>query len=321
MGRPTLVSIAHPLGAAAIFAGAGLLATGSAHAEGTESAPRAVARASTLPELTHRGTELALDYSVSSIDPHDPTAGRLALHIAQVDCEVPLLAPVFYAGGRWGLAAGHEPGAPGQSFVPGQPQLWARAVHSFSHEQYSVGAGFGASPPLFYYEDTSDTTRLARSETALLASIVRPWDLSMFLDRRLTLRPWIDLRVAVRALVVQVRQGLDVSIRTGQAGCPGGASCERPGETQFVSLTGIYVGWQPLAWLALGVEGWEIYLLKTAPPIEDRDRTAFAVSPTVRFFHRWAEPALSFSFPVGPPLLNAAESYWSLRLDFRVRLQ
>ncbi len=326
-----------------------LLATGSARAQGAGGIPtgtfgsgeskarpehveeeligtsrdlRTMPRAPTLPDLTHRAPELSGEHTIASITPRTPSAptdresGRLTAHLFHFDYEMPLV-PWLYGGAEWGFAAARAPSDSGTSFVPGQPQLFVRAVQSLTRERYSVGAGLGVLPPVFTYDDRDDRARLEGNTASSLISIVRPWDLSTFLDRRFTARPWIDLRVALRRFVVQLRQGLDVNFRTSAAPCTTGA-CDESGDVQLLSTTTLYLGWQPTREIALGVEAWEVYLFKTRTQIADRDRSVFALSPSVRFFYRYVEPAVSVLFPIGSPLMSAADGYFALRIDVRV---
>jgi hypothetical protein len=85
----------------------------------------------------------------------------------------------------------------------------------------------------------------------------------------------------------------------------------------LISTTALYVAWQPRREVALGIEAWQVYILSTRLSVADRDRSAFAVSPSVRFFYRWVEPAVSVLFPIGSPLFNTADSYIALRIDLR----
>jgi hypothetical protein len=289
---------------------------------GTPRDIRTVPRAPTLPDLTHRAPELSGEHTIASVTPRVSTTtsnrdeSRLTSHLFHFDFETPIV-PWLYGGAEWGFAAARAPNNDASKFVPGQPQLFARAVHSFQHERYSVGAGLGVLPPVFAYDDKDDRARLEGATASSLVSVVRPWDLSTFLDRRLTTRPWIDLRVSFRRVVVQLRQGLDINYRTSAAPCSTGA-CDQSGDVQLMSATTLYLGWQPTRELALGLEAWEIFLLKTRQSIADRDRSVLAVSPSVRFFYRWVEPAVSVLFPIGSPLMNAADGYFALRLDMRV---
>jgi hypothetical protein len=285
---------------------------------GTPRDIRTTPRAPTLPDLTHRASELSGEGTIASVKPHGSAEqARLTSHIFTFDFEAPLGRGV-YAGADWALAAARGPEESGTQFVAGQPMLFGRAVRSFSRERYSVGAGLGVLPPVFTYGGETEGARLEAGTPSTLVSVVRPWDFSTFLDRRLTAKPWVDLRVQWRRAVVQVRQALDVSFRTGAPTCSTGASCDNAGDMQLVSISTLYVGWQPQRELAVGVEAWQVYLLKTQLPIADRDRSAFAVSPSVRFFYRWVEPAISMLFPIGSPLLNAADSYFGVRIDLRV---
>lgn len=291
---------------------------------GTPSETRSVPRGTALPDLTHQAPELSFEHTIASVTPRVPLAAtdrtrqRYSAHLFHLDYEMPLLRHV-YAGAEWGFAAARSPAETGSAFIAGQPQLFARAVRSFARDRYSVGAGLGLLPPVFTYDDKPDSARLAESTASTLVATVRPWDLSTFLDRRFTARPWIDMRVTWRRFVLQLRQGLDVNYRTSAVGCTAGIECEKSGDMQLMSTTTLFVGWRPTRDLALGLEAWEVYLLKTHVPIADRDRSVFALSPSVRFYYRWVEPAVSMLFPIGSPLLNASDGYFALRIDVRVR--
>jgi len=286
---------------------------------GTPRDLRTLPRAPTLPDLTHRASELSGEHTMASVRPRG--AGdqpRLTAHIFSFDFEAPL-GRGFYAGSVWAFGAARAPEDTGGSkFVGGQPMLFARAVHTFQHERYAVGAGLGVLPPVFTYDDRDEASRIEASTASTLLAVVRPWDISTFLDRRLTARPWIDMRVQWRRALVQARQGVDVNFRTGAPTCGVGSTCDRSGDLQLLSISTLYVAWQPTREVALGVEAWQVYVLETRLPIADRDRSAFAISPSVRFFYRWVEPAVSLLFPIGPPLLGTADSYFGLRIDMRV---
>jgi hypothetical protein len=142
----------------------------------------------------------------------------------------------------------------------------------------------------------------------------------MFFDRRVTARPWLDLRVGRHKFIVQLRQGLDVALRSG---VPSGASANaafagKVGDIEMISITALYLGWQPTPEVAIGVEAWDVYLLKTQLPVSDRDRTVFALSPGFRMFYKWVEPGVSLLLPIGAPLLGAVDNYVALRIDLRV---
>jgi len=285
---------------------------------GTPRDMRTSPRAPTLPDLTHRAPELSGEQTIASIKPRGSgELRRLTAHIFHFDFEAPLGRGI-YGGAEWAFAAARGPEDAGLKLVPGQPMLFGRAVHSFSRERYSVGAGLGVLPPVFSYDNRDEASRFEASSASTLVGVVRPWDISTFLDRRLTTRPWIDMRVQWRKVVVQARQGVDVNFRTGAATCDAGSACDKSGDVQLLSISALYLGFQPTREVAVGVEAWQVYMLKTRLPVADRDRSTLALSPSVRFFYRWVEPAVSLLFPIGSPLLNTADSYFALRIDMRV---
>ena len=286
---------------------------------GTPRDIRTVPRAPTLPDLTHTAPELSAEHTIASLRPRDATDDqrRLTSQILHFDFELPLGRGV-YAGAEWAVAGARGPDDSGAKIIAGQPMLFGRAVHSFSRERYSVGAGLGLLPPIFTYDDRHESDRLEASTASTLVSIVRPWDLSTFLDRRLTTRPWVDFRVKWRRAVVQARQAIDVNFRTSAPSCEPGSTCDQSGDVQLISVSTLYLGWQPSRELAIGIEGWQVYMLNTRLTVPDRDRSAFVLSPSVRFYYRWVEPAVSLIFPIGSPLLNTADSYFGLRIDMRI---
>jgi hypothetical protein len=293
---------------------------------GTPRDIRVAPRAPTLPDLTHTAPELSAEHTIASVAPKagslGPTAPdqpRLSAHLFHFDTEVPL-AKWLYVGGAWGFAAARGASTtdtPDKAhLVAAEPEIFARVVRALDGESYTLGAGLGMLFPVVKYDELNSSERLSKSTAASLVSIVRPWDVSMFLDRRVTARPWIDLRTKSKRLVAQFRQAFDAGYRTSTPSCTQGIVCDRTGDLQVLSISTLYLGWQPTREVALGIEAWEVYLLKTQLSVNDR--SSIALSPSVRFFFRWVEPAVSVLFPVGPTLLNAADGYYALRLDMRI---
>ena len=275
-------------------------------------------RAPTLPDLTHTAGEIASEHTIASVKPRD--GERLTSHLFHFDFEYPLKEKLLYVGADYGFAGARAPAQPHATFVSGQPQLFARVVWVEPKDKYALGAGLGTIFPVFTYDAKDDATRLSTGTASSLVGIVRPWDISSFLDRRATLRPWIDLRVGRRKFVLQFRQGVDFSFRTGaptESSDPNGVQAKF-GNIEMLSISTLYLGWQPSQTLTIGVEAWEVYLLKTALPVTDQQRSVFALSPGLRFTYRWVEPGVSVLFPIGPPLLGAVESYMAMRIDLRV---
>jgi len=279
---------------------------------------RVAPRAPTLPDLTHTAGEIAGEHTIASVEPK--TGDRLTSHLFHFDFELPLKEKLLYVGADYGFAGARSPAHEKARFVSGQPQLFGRVVWVEPKDKYALGAGLGAIIPVITYDAKDDATRLSSGTASSLIGIVRPWDISSFLDRRVTLRPWVDVRIGRRKFVLQFRQAVDFAFRTGvptESSDPNGVQA-KVGNIEMLSISTLYFGWQPSPTLTLGVEAWEIYLLKTALPVTDQQRSVFAVSPGMRFTYRWVEPGVSVLFPIGPPLLGAVESYMAMRIDLRV---
>jgi hypothetical protein len=292
---------------------------------------RLLSRGPTLPDLTHAAAEGSFEQVTASVIPKGG-GEPLGSHVFHGDVELPI-APWLFLGGSYGAAvaraASSDPtGAGGASalggkseahFVSAQPEAWARVVHQGLGASYTLGAGLGVVPPLVTYGGLDDEQRLAQATASSLVGILRPWDVPLFLDRRLTLRPWIDLRTTRKHLVAQFRGRMDFSLRTSRPlGLTDDQTRARVGELDLFASAALYLGWRPTREVTLGLEAWEVYLLKTPLPLADRDRVTFALSPSVRLHFRWVEPAVSVLLPLGRPLFGVADSYVAVRVDVRV---
>ncbi len=289
-----------------------LLSSGIARAEETPKlAP--LPRAASLPDLLHPWTELSFEQTTASLSPHGYSGQRTAI-LYHLDLEIPVVRRFLWIGASYGLAAAQSP-TESKRFVPGEPQVYARVVHVEPNDKYTLGAGLGIVAPLIKQDDHDDGQRLTQDTPSAIVAVLRPWDLASFLDRRVTLRPWFDVRIGRGNWIAQFRQGIDIAIRSSAIGL-----ADHAGETELLSISTVYLGWQPTRAIALGLEAWEVYFLSTHLPITDRDRTAFAIAPGFRFFHPRLEPGISLFLPVGSTILGAVDSYWGLRLDVRVPL-
>jgi hypothetical protein len=271
----------------------------------------------TIPDLQHTAAEATFEQTIASVTPNG--GGSLEAQLFKADVEVPLVRHTLYVGGHWAFAAARSPAQHDARFVSGQPEVFGRIARGSPDEGYAFGAGLGLLPPLFVYDDLDDGQRLKTTTTSALVGIVRPWDLTTFFDRRVTSRPWIDLRIGRNRFIAQIRQELDFALRTGAPAT--GSFGDHVGDLEIVSVTALYFGWRPTDQIALGCEAWEVHLLKTNMPVSDRDRTVFTLSPGIRFFERWIEPGASLLIPFGAPLLGAVDNYVALRLDMRVWLE
>lgn len=298
---------------------------------------RLLPRGPTLPDLTHAAAEGSFEQTTASVIPRGG-GEPLASHLFHGDVELPIARWLFVGGSYGAAVAWARAASPATTpataasasdatagagseahFVSAQPEAWARVVHQGLGANYTLGAGLGVVPPLVTYGGLDDEQRLAQATASALVGILRPWDVPLFLDRRLTLRPWIDLRTTRKHLVAQLRGRMDFSFRTSRP--PGLADEEtraRVGELELFASAALYLGWRPTREVTLGLEAWEVYLLKTPLPLADRDRVTFALSPSVRLHFRWVEPAISVLLPLGRPLFGVADSYVAVRVDVRV---
>jgi hypothetical protein len=287
---------------------------------------RLLPRGPTLPDLTHAAAEGSFEQVTASVIPRSG-ADPLGSHLFHGDVELPI-ARWLFLGGSYGAAvawaqAQSPTGAGSEAhFVSAQPEAWARVVHQGLGSSYTLGAGLGVVPPLVTYDALDDERRLAQATASSLVGILRPWDVPLFLDRRLTLRPSIDMRTSRKHLVAQFRGRMDFSFRTSRP--PGLADDQtraRTGQLELFASAALYLGWRPTREVTLGLEAWEVYLLKTPLPLADRDRVTFALSPSVRLHFRWVEPAISVLLPLGRPLFGVADGYVAVRVDVRVWLE
>ncbi len=287
--------------------------------EATLAELRMLPRPPSLPDLTHEAAEASFGQATAALLPKGGADPRTA-HLLEADVEVPL-SRWLYVGGTWGAAGARGVADDSLRVVAAQPEAWARVVSQGLGSHYTLGAGLGVLPPLFTYDGLDDATRLARGTTSALVGIVRPWDVVQYFDRRVTLRPWIDLRTSRRHLLAQLRGRLDFAFRTSAppddaSGVPASA-----GDLELYASAALFLGWRPTKELSLGLEAWEAYLLRTSLPLADRDRVTFALSPSVRFHFARLEPAISVLVPLGPPMLGVEDGYLALRVDVRVWLE
>lgn len=275
---------------------ASLASPGAARAEDRASALDAPAPP-TLPALAHPSLTNTFEITTASIDPGHGKR-RAFTWMLHDEIEYPLVSRVWYVGAAHDVAAGAVPGV-GRDFFFGAPELWMRAVWS-SVIGLSSGGGFGVVLPL------PRSLSPAAQEIFSNVRVVRPWDAPYFTDLGVTLRPWIDVRHIVGRFILQLRQGLDVTIL---------ARDLRQGERRvdFTARTTAYLGFRIARPIGVGIEAWEVYQLSANLP--DDKRAAFAVSPSVRFSLGKIEPALSLVFPLATPLRGDAASYFAARIN------
>lgn len=259
----------------------------------------------TLPDLTHRGFSLALETTVARLQgnllaPGGETSSTFS-SLERLEAEYAVAIRRWYLGAAEELAIGSPPGEGRTRLVASHPEVWGRAVWA-SSAGLAFGGGLGVVPPLVNHEPGSAADDVARA-----VRVVRPWDYVVFADRALTLRPFFDVRDIDGALVLQIREGVDwVGPSDGE-------------EARVTSRTALYLGYRIVDLIGVGLEAWEVYFIR-APNIDDHDRAAFALSPSVRVMKGWLQPAISALFPIDRTLLSALDSYFAIRLSFSVVL-
>ncbi len=263
----------------------------------------------TLPDLTHRALAASLETTVARIETHLPgtsdatSTGDTGL-IHRVEFEQSLAMRRWYLGVSEEIAASTAPSGPDPLWVAGQPEIWGRAVWA-SQAGLAYGGGLGLIAPLFSHGEAGvHATESVR--------VVRPWDSAQFLDHAWTLRPFVDVRQIDGSIILQLRQGIDWAIQTGEGSAAQDLfTAAIRGSTELTSRTTFFIGYRPTSLIGMGLELWEVYAIKTRS-------AAYAVSPSIRFMTPILQPALSFLAPIDRPLLGSVDSYWAFRLHLGV---
>ena len=262
----------------------------------------------TLPDLTHRALSASLETTFARmvVRPSDASSTSAATGLVErVEFEQALAMRRWYLGFSEEVAGSSAAG--GFLWIAGQPEIWGRAVWA-SRAGLAYGGGLGLVAPLFDHGD-------AGTRTADSVRVVRPWDEVQFLDHAWSLRPFIDVREIDGPIILQFRQGLDWAISTGDSsGARDPVSAALDGATQLTTRTAFFLGYRPLAFLGLGLEFWEVYVIQPA----ELHRATYAVSPGVRFMTPFLQPALSFLAPIDKPMVGSVDSYWAVRLSLGI---
>ena len=258
----------------------------------------------TLPSLTERAAVAELVYagagvgrSTDATEPRsDGATGTGLLWLSHVQGEVPLGTRSWHAGVAWDVASAAAPGKE-RALLYGNPELWVRGI-GFNDTGLAGGGSLGFVVPLPRADADAELDDLVR--------VVRPWDTGYFSDTILTFRPAFDARAVLPPVVLQMRQGLDISY---------GFDTER---ADFVARIAAYVGWEPITRVTLGLELWQIYSITAE--VEDDQRAAITLSPSIRLRTRPLEPGLSFLFPLSTPLEGIATAFFAARVHVRLAL-
>ncbi len=256
-----------------------------------------------IPDLTHRGLWLGLEQTWASIKPKDAITGpqdRSFAWLGRAEAETTLgTSRRFFAGLAAESGYGKPPGGTDGRLIAGYPELWTRAVWS-DRTGLTYGGGLSLVVPAWRRGASSADAAVAEG-----VRVVRPWDFPAFADNTFTGTPFLDARVVDGRVTMQLRQAFSFQGLVAEARIP---------SVNLVSRTTLYLGYQPIDELGLGLEVWEVYFLSADLP--DNQRAAFALSPSVRLLTRTFQPALSLLVPYDRPLFDRVESYWAVRLTF-----
>jgi hypothetical protein len=250
----------------------------------------------TLPDLTHRALAVSVENTFASIRANPRSDGttpdRSFGWNERFEVEQALSIRRWYAGASEQIAYGKPSG---RSFltVAGNPELWGRALWA-SPAGLAYGGGLGLVLPV-------SSHGAAATEVAQTIRVLRPWDYVDFINDTFIFRPFIDVRDIDGRVIVQLRQGIDWD----------------PSGTAITSRTTFYAGYRVSDLFGVGLEAWEVYLIK-APESKDDGRAAYAVSPSVRLMTRVLKPAMSVLLPIDRPLFDAVEGFWAIRLSFEI---
>ena len=252
----------------------------------------------TLPALAHRELTYTFEYTAASIEPN-VGAGRAYAWFAHNEIEHPVVPRKWYIGLAGDVAAGSVPGV-GNAVLPGNPELWGRGLWSTALGLSSGGA-LGVVLPVPRDLSARD------AEVLRTLRVVRPWDSAYFEDLTLTVRPSYDIRLITGGLILQLRQGIDLSVILRDL-----AEAER--RSRLTARVTFYAGYRIARPVGVGLELFEVYQL-TATDVPDGKRAATAISPSIRFILPRVQPAISALLPLATPLRGDVESYFGARLN------
>jgi hypothetical protein len=255
----------------------------------------------TLPALTRRDPIVTFEYTAAAIAPERTSgaSGKSAYAwFSHSEVELPLVPRKWFVGAAHDLAAASVPGVESSMFL-GSPEVWGRGVWS-SVRGLSSGGGFGVVLPL-PREISPQHEKVLKT-----ARVVRPWDEAYFSDFTLTFRPWFDMRHITGPFIFQFRQGIDWSLVLREP--EGGEHV-----ADIRARAAFYFGYRASTAVGLGLELWEVYQLTEG--LDDGERAAFAISPSIRFILPRVQPAVSVLLPIATPLRGDVVSYYAARLN------
>jgi len=265
---------------AAALLGSAIFFARRAHADESSELDRPL----TLPQLTHRFTEITLESTLAlvSFAAVDRAQSSSTVRVDRLSAEIPLGSRVWFAGAGYGFATGHlADGSP--HVVSGNPEIWGRGVWASAYG-LSFGGGLATVIPVGGYDE-----RVGDS-VAEAAVTVRGWERASFDPYALTFRPFLDVRDVTGIFTLQYRQALEVALDARDV----------LASSRFAAVGTLYVGIRASSFVTFGAELIEHYRLD--PNLDDRDRAYFSVGGVLRITTRYYQPSLGLMTNIGSPL-------------------
>jgi hypothetical protein len=251
----------------------------------------------TLPALTAGAPSLTLSHLGAAVT-EEGSLDESFFWLGDVRCELPLLERHLHIGGSWDFASAERSSTGQRSLVLSNPTVWIRGVGYFD-SGVAAGGGIAFAPPM------PDAIRPDADVILPAIRSLEPWDSGYFAGTVVTVRPFLDARVVMDPVMLQLEQGFDLSYATDE------------GIGDLVERVRFYAGVDATEWLGLGIEVSQAYAMGQRAPADDR-RATFTLEPSVRFRFGPIEPAVGALFPLTTPLEGAASRFFGARFSVRL---
>ncbi len=253
----------------------------------------------TLPALTHGDFAATITQEGAGVGRDSALSPTTFLWVSQLELESAIVTRNWHVGGAWDLSSASDVTGDRELFSS-NPEVWARGTGYFD-SGIAAGGGMGVVVPV-----PRGTTDESTDSAFDVVRAVRPWDAGYYSSHILTLRPFFDARLILAPFVLQLRQGFDWSYGFDD------------GEIDLIERVGVYLGWEVIEPITLGLELWQTYSMTA--DVRDSERSAFTLSPSLTLRTGVLEPGIGLLFPLSTPLEGVASSFFGVRLHVRLAL-
>ena len=253
----------------------------------------------TLPSLTHADIAAIVSDEGAGVARDAQPDSVTFLWVTHLELESAILTRNWHAGAAWDLSSATDRTGD-RTLIAGNPEIWARGTGYFEEAGIAAGGGLGVIIPVPRADDAASAGALD------VVRAVRPWDAGYYSSRIVTGRPFFDVRLVEEPIVLQLRQGFDLSY---------GFDTQ---DVDIIERVGVYAGWEVYEPMTLGVELWQTYSMTA--DVDDSARAAFTLSPSIRAKIGPIEPGVSLLFPLSTPLEGVASSFFGVRFHVRLAL-